>query len=213
MKTHTNASVLIVEDDPQQLRLYSKALRGSRLTCVGTGTAALQALREQVPDLIVLDHVLAEGERGADFIPRMKEIAAHVPIIVVSGTLGLAEQLKALQGPLAAHYVLTKPIRLEEFETTVDRAFNECGLGETVKMLRSLERAEKVESNEPERRFTERLERQHQIMNQLRVARERANVSALSRDFHVSRKTIQRDLQDLLQRGQIDPAVYPEWEE
>ena len=213
MKTHTNASILIVEDDPQQLRLYSKALRGSRLTCVGTGTAALQALREQVPDLIVLDHVLAEGERGADFIPRMKEIAAHVPIIVVSGTLGLAEQLKALQGPLAAHYVLTKPIRLEEFETTVDRAFNECGLGETVKMLRSLERAEKVESNEPERRFTERLERQHQIMNQLRVARERANVSALSREFHVSRKTIQRDLQDLLQRGQIDPAVYPEWEE
>lgn len=213
MKTHTNASVLIVEDDPQQLRLYSKALRGSRLTCVATGTAALQALTEQVPDLIVLDHALADGERGADFIPRLKAIAAHVPIIVISGTLGIAEQLKALQGPLAAHYVLTKPIRLEEFETTVDRALNECGMGEAVKMLRSLERVEKVESNEPERRFTERLERQHQLMNRLRGARERANVSLLARDYNVSRKTIQRDLQDLLQRGQIDPAVYPEWEE
>jgi transcriptional antiterminator len=95
----------------------------------------------------------------------------------------------------------------------VDRALNECGMGEAVKMLRSLERAEKVESNEPERRFTERLERQHQIMNRLRAAKQRANVSALSREFNVSRKTIQRDLQDLLQRGQIDPAVYPEWEE
>jgi CheY-like chemotaxis protein len=213
MKTHTNASILIVEDDPQQLRLYSKALRGSRLTCVGNGTAALRALAEETPDLIVLDHALAEGEHGADFIPRFKERAAHVPIIVISGTLGLADQLKALQGPLSAHYVLTKPIRLEEFETTVDRALNECGMGEAVKMLRSLERAEKVESNEPERRFTERLERQHQIMNRLRAAKERANVSALSREFNVSRKTIQRDLQDLLQRGQIDPSVYPEWEE
>ena len=213
MKTHTNASVLIVEDDPQQLRLYSKALRGSRLTCVGTGTAALRALAEAVPDLIVLDHALAEGECGTDFIPRLKERAAHVPIIVISGTLGLADQLKALQGPLAAHYVLTKPIRLDELETTVDRALNECGMGEAVKMLRSLERAEKVESNEPERRFTERLERQHQIMNRLRAAQTRANVSALSREFNVSRKTIQRDLQDLLQRGQIDRAAYPEWEE
>jgi CheY-like chemotaxis protein len=213
MKTRTNASILIVEDDPQQLRLYSKALRGSRLTCVGTGTAALEAVAEQLPDLIILDHALADGERGTDFIPRLKAIAAHVPIIIISGTLGLAEQLKVLQGPLSAHYTLAKPIRLEEFEQTVDHALTHCGLGETVKMLRSLERAEKIEHNDPERRFTERLERQHEIMNRLRTASERPNVSALAREFNVARKTIQRDLQDLVQRGQIDPAIYPEWEE
>ena len=33
--------ILIVEDDPAQLRLYSKALRGYRLTCVASGSAAL----------------------------------------------------------------------------------------------------------------------------------------------------------------------------
>jgi DNA-binding NtrC family response regulator len=213
LKTRTNASILIVEDDPQQLRLYSKALRGSRLTCVGTGTAALQALAEQIPDLIILDHALADGERGTDFAPRLKELAAHVPIIIISGTLGLAEQLQALQGPLAAHYALAKPIRLEEFEKTVDQALRECGLGETVKMLRSLERAEKIEGNEPERRFTERLQRQHEIINRLRSATERPNVSALAREFNVARKTIQRDLQDLVQRGQIDPVLYADWVE
>ena len=195
------------------MRLYSKALRGSRLTCVGTGTAALQAVSEQVPDLIILDHALADGERGANFIPRLKTLAAHVPIIIISGTLGLAEQVQALQGPLSAHYTLAKPIRLEEFEATVDRALTECGMGEAVKMLRSLERAEKIEGNEPERRFTERLERQHEIMNRLRAANGRPNVSALAREFNVARKTIQRDLHDLVQRGQIDPAIYPEWEE
>ena len=39
------ASILIVEDDPQQLRLYAKALRGYRLTCVSSGTDALRPVR------------------------------------------------------------------------------------------------------------------------------------------------------------------------
>src|SRR2546428_10047401 len=131
MPEQTKASILIIEDDPRHLRLYAKALRGYRLTCVGTGTAAMKALEEKLPDLIILDHVLAEGERGADFLPRIKASAAHVPIIIISGTLDLEGQLSALQGPLSAHYVLKKPIKLDDFEAVVDKALNHCGLGET----------------------------------------------------------------------------------
>lgn len=210
MITKAKASVLIVEDDPQQLRLYTKALRGYRLTCVSTGSDALQAINENIPDLIILDHILAKGEKGADFLPQFKGAAAHVPVIVISGTLDIEGQLGALQGPLAAHYVLEKPVKLDEFEATVEKALNQCGMGEAVQMLRSLEHAEKIESNEPERRFTERLARQHQILNRLRNSSDRPNVSALAREFNVARKTIQRDLHDLVQRGQIDPVVYPE---
>src|SRR5215510_1275659 len=96
------ASILIVEDDPRQLRLYSKALRGYRLTCVSTGTGALKSIAETVPDLVILDHVLAGGERGTDFLPKLKEAAAHVPIIVISGSLNIKQQLQTLQGPRAA---------------------------------------------------------------------------------------------------------------
>lgn len=206
-----NSSILIVEDDPQQLRLYAKALRGYRVTCVSTATAALAELAEKLPDVIILDHILAEGERGADFVPRFKQLAAHVPIIIISGTMAVDEQLAALQGPLSAHYLLKKPVGLDELESTVERALERCGMGEAVQMLKSLERAEKMEHNEPERRFTERLERQHEIVNRLRHRQERPNVSALAREFNVARKTIQRDLADLVQRGQIDLAVYPEW--
>lgn len=206
-----NASILVVEDDPQQLRLYAKALRGFRVTCVSTATAALAEMDERTPDLVILDHVLADGERGAEFLPRFKQLAAHVPIIIISGTLAVEEQLAALQGPLSAHYVLKKPVGLEDLERTVQQALERCGMGEAVQVLRSLERVEKIESNEPERRFTERLERQHEIVNRLRKSNERPNVSALAREFKVARKTIQRDLTDLVQRGQIDPATYPEW--
>ena len=207
------ASILVVEDDPKQLRLYAKALRGYRLTCVSTGTAALKSLAEHLPDVILLDHVLAAGERGTDFLPRLREAAAHVPIIVISGSLNLRQQLRSLQGPRAAHYVLEKPVDLDELEETVETALTECGLGEAVRTLQSLERAEKLDASEPDRRFTERLARQHALLKKLRGTTERPNVSAFAREYNVSRKTIIRDLRDLIQRGQLPEEVFPEWDQ
>ncbi|HVY70763.1 MAG TPA: response regulator [Verrucomicrobiae bacterium] len=203
--------ILIVEDDPRQIRLYSKTLRGYQLTCVTKASAALEEIRQHPPDLIILDHILADGELGTDYLPRLKEVAAHVPVIIISGTLDIRGKLKALQGPRAAHYVLEKPVDLDELDATVENALRECGMGETIRELQSLERAEKIESNEPERRFTERLARQHEILNRLRGTSERPNISRLAREFNVSRKTIIRDLQDLIQRGQLDSAIYPDW--
>lgn len=207
------ASVLIVEDDPRQLKLYARALRGYRLTCVSSGSAALAALNESRPDLIILDNVLDASEKGTDFLPRLKLGAAHVPIIIISGTLKIHEQIVALQGPRAAHYVLEKPVDLDELDRTVSIALTECGLGETIAALQSLERSEKIESSEPDRRFTERLARQHELIKRLRGTEERPNISSLSREFNVSRKTIIRDLHDLIQRGQLPAEIYPDWEQ
>jgi CheY-like chemotaxis protein len=205
------ASILIVEDDPKQLKLYARALRGYRLTCVSTGTAALKAVAEEKPDLIILDNILDAGERGVDFLPRLKSVAAHVPIIVISGTLKIHEQLAALQGPRSAHFTLDKPVDLDELDRTVEIALTECGFGETIAVLQSLERAEKIESSEPDRRFTERLARQYEMIKRLRGAAARPNISELSREFNVARKTIIRDLQDLIRRGQLPAEIYPEW--
>ena len=205
------ASILIVEDDPKQLKLYARALRGYRLTCVSTGTAALKAVRETKPDLIILDNVLDAGERGVDFLPRLKGAAAHVPIIVISGTLKIHEQLAALQGPRSAHFTLDKPVDLDELDRTVEIALTECGFGETIAALQSLEQAEKIESSEPDRRFTDRLARQYEMIKRLRGSAARPNISELAREFNVARKTIIRDLQDVIRRGQLPGEIYPEW--
>lgn len=207
------ASILIVEDDPKQLKLYGKALRGYSLTCVSTGSAALAAIADTKPDLVILDNILDGGEKGLDFLPKLKAIAAHVPVIMISGTLEIREKLAALQGPRSAHYVLEKPVDLDELDRTVEIALTECGLGETVAALQSLERAEKIESSEPDRRFTERLARQHEMIVRLRDTTERPNISGLAREFNVSRKTIIRDLQDLIRRGQLPEEIYPEWQQ
>ena len=210
MSQHPVADILIVEDDPAQIRIYSKALRGYRLTCVSTGSAALENLTRAIPDVIILDHVLASGERGVDFLPRLKNAAAHVPVIMISGTLDIQGRLQALQGSRSAHFFIEKPVDIKELRETVTRALDECGLDETVRALESLERAEKIESNEPERRFTERLARQNELLKRLRSTDSKPNITHLATDFRVSRRTILRDLHDLIQRGQLDPSVYPD---
>lgn len=208
---HPLATVLIVEDDPQQVRLYARGLKEYALTCVSSGTEALKELENTLPDAVILDHILADGERGADFIPRLKELAAHVPIIVVSGTLDVQGKLKALQGPKHAHYVIEKPVSLHELRKTLEIAITECGMAEAVQMLQSLERAERIQAEGMERRFTKRLARQHDMLNRLRRTTERPNISELARHYEVGRKTVIRDLHDLIHRGQLDPKVYPEW--
>jgi DNA-binding HxlR family transcriptional regulator len=79
-------------------------------------------------------------------------------------------------------------------------------------MLQSIERTEKAEGDEPDRRYVERLARQHDMLKKLRASGQPANVSQFSRDYNVSRRTIARDLRELVQRGQIPPELYPEWD-
>ncbi len=201
------ASVLLVEDSAIQARLYQDAFPDFAWTWVTTGAAALRSLQERTPDLILLDHVLDAGESGLAFLPRLKSTAAHVPVIVVSGTLAVADQLRALSGPNAAHYVIEKPVDLDILEKTIETALRECGLGEAVAALRSLERAELIESGDRERLFTERLARQHALLNRLRGTTARPNISQLATEFSVDRRSIRRDLHDLVARGQLPQEI------
>jgi DNA-binding NtrC family response regulator len=207
MNAHFAASILVVEDDPLQIRLYTQALAGYRLTCVSSATAALAVIQKQTPDLILLDNLLQNGEIGLEFLPRLKAAAAHVPVIIISGTLDVRAQLNALSGPRSAHYVIEKPVDIGELEKTVERALNECGFAETVAALRSLEDAEKIETGDRERLFTERLARQLELLRRFRAASGRPNISQLAEEFRVDRKTIRRDLHDLAARGQLPAEI------
>src|SRR5262245_477557 len=103
-------SVLIVEDDDLQYEIYEEALSDCQLVRVRNGSEALQKVRSQIPDVLILDHVLSEGELGLEFLPELKELLPFVPIIIVSGALEVHQQMQALQGPRRAHYSLTKPV-------------------------------------------------------------------------------------------------------
>jgi DNA-binding NtrC family response regulator len=204
--------ILIVEDDDLQYEIYEDALGSYELVRATTGRAALRCIREKAPNLIILDHVLDDGELGLDYLPELKELLPYVPIIVVSGVLQVQQQFDALQGPRRAHYCINKPVDLHELSRAVEVALRECGEAEVVRRFEALERSKRVDIEALLSRSTDRLSRQTEIRRQIDGKTERPNVSALAREFRVARRTIIRDLQELIRRGELKPEVYPKWE-
>jgi DNA-binding NtrC family response regulator len=205
-------TLLIIEDDDFQYEIYEDALSRYELIRVTNGTEALNHIRNELPDLVVLDHVLANGELGLDFLPTLKELLPFVPVVIVSGALEVHQQLQALQGPRRAHYVLTKPVSINALRQTVSTALKECGEKELVRQLESLERSHRTDALDLFSRSTDRLGRQNAILDQLKKATHKPNISGLAREYKVSRRTIIRDLHELIRRGQLSLHVYPDLE-
>ena len=204
--------ILIIEDDDLQYEIYEDSLSDYLLTHARTGSEALASLAHLQPDLILLDHVLEEGELGLDYLPELKEALPHVPIVIVSGALEVHQQMHALQGPRRAHYCITKPVDVNELLKTIETALKECGETEVVRQFEALERSKRVDAETLFSRSTDRLSRQTEIRRMVGSSKDRPNVSALAREFRVARRTIIRDLQELIRRGELPAEIYPKWE-
>jgi DNA-binding NtrC family response regulator len=204
--------ILIIEDDDLQFEIYEDALSKYELRRATTRGEAFKHIGAEPPDLLILDHVLANGDLGLDFLPELKDLLPYVPVIVASGALEAHQQMNALQGPRRAHYCLTKPIDVHVLRKTVATALQECGEREAVRQFEALERSRRVDALELFSRSTDRLSRQNRIRELLVKFPGRPNISSLAREFKVARRTIIRDLQELIRRGQLKPEVYPEWE-
>lgn len=204
--------ILIIEDDDLQAEIYEDALAGYELFRAATGREALAMLAKASPHLIILDHILDDGDLGLDYLPELKEALPHVPIVVISGAMDAHEQMEALQGPRRAHYCLSKPVDLDDLQRTIETALRECGEAEVVRSFESLERSRRADIQDLLSRSTDRLSRQNEILRIVKDSRARPNISALARKFNVARRTIIRDLHELIRRGQLAPEVYPRWE-
>jgi predicted signal transduction protein with EAL and GGDEF domain/CheY-like chemotaxis protein len=81
-------SVLLVDDDEVNLMITAVALRGRGfvVTEVPSGEAALEHLRREVPDIVVLD-ALMPGLDGFDTCERLRALPAlaHVPVLMLTG--------------------------------------------------------------------------------------------------------------------------------
>jgi DNA-binding NtrC family response regulator len=205
-------TLLIIEDDDLQYEIYEDALAKYKLLRVKTGSKALALIPTSRPDLVILDHVLDQGELGLDFLPELKELLPFAPIVIISGALEVHQQLNALQGPRRAHYCLPKPLDIRVLKRTVETALSECGERELVRQVEALERSHRIDALDLFTRSSDRLSRQNHIRDLLARTRSRPNISALARQFGVARRTIIRDLQELIRRGQLKPEIYPEWE-
>ena len=208
----TKPRILVIEDDDLQYEIYEDCLTRFELKRVKTGTEALSSIAKTPPNLIILDHVLAKGELGLDYLPELKELLPFVPIIVVSGALEVHQQISALQGARRAHFCLTKPVDVDDLARTVATALAECGEVEVVRQFEALERSKRVDAETLFSRSTDRLSRQSEMRQLLSQSKDRPNISALARQFGVARRTILRDISELIRRGEVDASIYPKEE-
>jgi Fic family protein len=100
-----------------------------------------------------------------------------------------------------------KPLDLDELQSTVETALKECGEAEIIRQFESLERSRRVDAQDLFSRSTDRLSRQTQLLQKIQTQSEKPNISALAREFKVARKTILRDLSELIRRGQLESSI------
>ncbi|MCX6925035.1 MAG: response regulator, partial [Verrucomicrobia bacterium] len=110
-------SILIVDDDPAILDVYSEVLlnEGYEVWQAATGQEGLQAVRERRPDLILLDVMLPDCN-GMEVCRQIKADAALADVFVVlaSGTaVSAASKVDGLD--LGADDYLAKPLETAEF--------------------------------------------------------------------------------------------------
>lgn len=111
----TRNNILIVDDTPENLSVLRQLLRekGYLVRPAPSGEIALQAVKAQIPDLILLDIVMPEMD-GYEVCRILKsdEQTAHIPIIFISALTEVRGIIKAFQAG-GVDYI-TKPFRTEE---------------------------------------------------------------------------------------------------
>jgi two-component system, OmpR family, response regulator len=105
--------VLVVDDEDNVTHLVSSALRfdGFETITAGSGTAALAAVAENDPDLIVLD-VMMPGMDGLGVLQNLRSAGSQIPVIFLTARDAASDRIGGLRAG-ADDYVV-KPFSIEE---------------------------------------------------------------------------------------------------
>jgi two-component system response regulator MtrA len=116
-KLENDRLILVIDDEPEILRLLERILTGEgfRVMLATDGVYGLSLLKEEEPDLVILD-ILMPGPDGFTVLNRIREIS-NVPVIMVTGKRDTDSVQRAIdQG--ADDYV-RKPFRPAELVARV----------------------------------------------------------------------------------------------
>jgi signal transduction histidine kinase len=109
------ASVLVVDDTPENLRLLTSMLaeQGYEIRPVTSGRQALQAARQAPPELILLDVNMPEMN-GYEVCERLKAIEElkNIPVIFLTAMSDTADKVRAFNAGGADF--ITKPFQVDE---------------------------------------------------------------------------------------------------
>ncbi len=115
MKNNKAPLILIVDDYPKNLQILGNILRGNnyRTAFAKSGPIALESIKEEKPDIILLDIMMPDMD-GFEVCARLKKNpeTADIPVIFVTALSDMDKKIEAFKAG-GVDYIL-KPIQQEE---------------------------------------------------------------------------------------------------
>jgi len=128
---------ILVVDDEHLIRWsleQNLKKQGYEVVMAGSGEDALQMVREQQPDLVLLD-IQLPGISGIEVLEKIKELDDEIIVIMLTAHGGLETAVNAMR--IGAYDYVSKPFNLDELSIIVKKALENSDLKQEVVRLRS----------------------------------------------------------------------------
>ena len=113
-----SANILVVDDEPNIRDLLAIALRhvGHKVTTAENCVAAVNDVRRSMPDLVVLDVMLPDGD-GIELCSRLRRDGMRSPVLFLTAKDAVEDKVRGLT--VGGDDYVTKPFSLEEIVARV----------------------------------------------------------------------------------------------
>lgn len=130
------AKILVVDDEHLIRWSLEQSLRkqGYEVLTAGNGEDALKLVREEQPELVLLD-IHMPGISGLEVLEKIKEFDDEIIVIMVTAHGGLETAVNAMR--MGAHDYINKPFNLDEMAIVIKKALENFDLRREVAGLRS----------------------------------------------------------------------------
>src|SRR5213594_187248 len=119
------ANVVIVDDEVTMLHMVTNLLRkeGHQVFPYSSGKAALEALENHSPDLVISDLNLEKSRtQGLDILQKARSLNQPAEVIVITGYGSIETAVEAMKK--GAFDYLEKPFKLDELKLCIQRALS-----------------------------------------------------------------------------------------
>jgi len=194
--TRRPPSVLFVEDEPRLREILSSAMAswGFAVDTARSGEEALRHMDANPRDIALLDLNLP-GVGGIELFEQIRQRWPQTAVIILTGFGDLAAARAAIR--LDVVDFLTKPCRLDDLETALDRAWKRSPASQ----LPIVPEAQLQADPAAPAKTLEEIERQH-ILGTL--ARNNGNRTAAAAELGISRRTLQYRLSEYQEKGWVE---------
>ncbi len=139
MNNHPNARILVVDDEPQNIRLLQIRLQadGYTVLAANSGQEALKLVQVEPPDLILLD-IMMPGMNGFEVCQqiRAEETTQFIPVVMVTALSEKEDRIRAIEAgaddfiskPFDSHEVLARVrslVRIKRYHDALEQANRE----------------------------------------------------------------------------------------